>query len=122
MFIKIDNKSSLPNYLQIENQIKQLILKGELKQGDKLPSIRSLSAELNIAIITIKRAYEELEKDHIVFTEAGKGVFVAPIDQSEIKRSIAEELRSELAKTVNKAKSFGFSDEEIEEMIRSVYE
>ena len=122
MFIKIDNKSSLPNYLQIENQIKQLILKGELKQGDKLPSIRSLSAELNIAIITIKRAYEELEKDHIVFTEAGKGVFVAQIDQSEIKRSIAEELRGDLAKTVNKAKSFGFSDEEIEEMIRSVYE
>ena len=75
--IIISNLSEQPIYEQITTQIKDLIIKGELKEAEMLPSIRSLAKELKISVITTKRAYEELERDGYVTTVPGKGSYVA---------------------------------------------
>ncbi|WP_141545509.1 GntR family transcriptional regulator, partial [Bacillus thuringiensis] len=77
MQITITNTSKEPIYEQISAQIKKLILLGDLKQGDALPSMRQLAKDLRISIITTKRAYEELEKDGFIYSIVGKGSFVA---------------------------------------------
>ena len=75
--IFIDNKSGAPIYDQIYSQIKAQIIGGDLQEDESLPSIRSLAKDLRISVITTKRAYEELEKEGFIYTVAGKGSFVA---------------------------------------------
>ena len=77
MDIIISNSQNEPIYAQIVTQIKTMILQTKLKEGDALPSMRSLAKELRISLITTKRAYEELERDGFIITVAGKGCFVA---------------------------------------------
>lgn len=78
MNIFIDNKGGVPIYDQIYTQIKNLIISGELNENDALPSIRSLSKDLRISVITTKRAYDELEREGFIYTLPAKGCFVAP--------------------------------------------
>ena len=75
--INISNTSTTPLYEQIKNQIQNQILDSTLKQGEGLPSIRNFAKELKVSIITIKRAYEELEKEGFIETIAGRGTFVS---------------------------------------------
>ena len=77
MNISISNQNGKPIYEQITEQIKALILAGQLKEGDPLPSMRLLAKELRISVITTKRAYEELEREGFLYTLTGKGSFVA---------------------------------------------
>ena len=77
MFVAIDNKSGIPIYEQIYNQIKNQIISSEIGENEMLPSIRSLAKDLRISVITTKRAYDELERDGFIYTVAGKGCFVA---------------------------------------------
>lgn len=77
MQIVITNTSKEPIYEQIGVQIKKLILLGDLKQGDALPSMRQLAKDLRVSIITTKRAYEELEKEGFIYSIVGRGSFVA---------------------------------------------
>lgn len=113
MRINIDNNSSLPNYLQIIYQIKEMILNGSLKPDDQLPSIRQLAKDLNIAIITIKRAYEELEKEHIVYTVSGKGVYINNIDISIIKEDITNNISHEFKEIIKQAHKFNIDNQEL---------
>ena len=78
MDIIIRNSGGVPIYDQITRQMKGLILRGELKEGEALPSMRLLAKELRISVITTKRAYEELERDGFLDNVPGKGCFVAP--------------------------------------------
>lgn len=75
--IIISNSLNEPIYLQIINQIKSQILSGQLQEGEPLPSIRSLAKELQVGVITTKRAYDELEAEQFIVTIAGKGSYVA---------------------------------------------
>ena len=77
MNIFIDNKSGLPIYDQIYNQIKSHIISGALSEDQLLPSIRNLAKDLGISVITTRRAYDELEREGFIYTVAGKGSFVA---------------------------------------------
>ncbi|MBD7946427.1 GntR family transcriptional regulator, partial [Psychrobacillus sp. Sa2BUA9] len=77
MQIIISNSSKEPIYEQITSQIKSLILAGELQEGAAIPSMRNLAKELQISVITTKRAYEELEKAGFIYSIVGKGSFVA---------------------------------------------
>ena len=77
MNIIISNRDERPIYEQITSQLKKMIISGELKQGQALPSMRALAKDLRISVITTKRAYEELEKDGMIETVTGKGSFVA---------------------------------------------
>ena len=76
MDIIITNSSGEPIYLQITSQIKDMIMNGELKEGDALPSMRNLAAQLRISVITTKRAYEDLEREGFIESYSGKGSFV----------------------------------------------
>ena len=91
MKILISNSTGKPIYEQIMMQIKNAIIAGEMKEGDGLPSIRTLAKELRISVITTKRAYEELEAEGFIHTMQGKGSFVASRDLEIIKE---EQLRT----------------------------
>ena len=85
MNIIISNRDERPIYEQITSQLKKMIISGELKQGQALPSMRALAKDLRISVITTKRAYEELEKDGMIETVTGKGSFVAEQNTQLIK-------------------------------------
>ena len=120
--INISNSSSVPLYEQIQIQIKSQILNGQLKAGDGLPSIRSLAKELKVSIITIKRAYEELEKDGYLETVTGKGSFVASQNKERLKEVAMYEVESKVEEIIRQAKSVGMTLEEGLEIFKSLYE
>lgn len=122
MNIIISNSSDSPIYLQIINQIKAQILSGALKEMDPLPSIRTLSKELEISVITTKRAYDELEKDDFIITVAGKGSYVAPINTDILRENKIRLIEGKLNKAISEAKLIGMPLEELNEIMKLLYE
>ncbi|KOS26089.1 GntR family transcriptional regulator [Bacillus anthracis] len=122
MKITITNTSKEPIYEQIRKQIKKLILKGDLKQGDQLPSMRKLAKELQISIITTKRAYEELEKEGYIETVAGKGTYVSRKNNELLKEQRLRLLESKAEEIVNESKALQLSLEDLQQMIACLYE
>lgn len=122
MDILISNSSGEPIYQQIVNQIKGLILSGELEEGEMLPSIRQLAKDLRISVITTKRAYEELERDRFIESVPGKGSFVAPQNRELIKQNQLREIENKLAEVVRDSLLLGISLEEIISIVRDLYE
>jgi GntR family transcriptional regulator len=122
MKILISNSSNEPIYEQISSQIKAMILKGDLIEGDMLPSIRGLAKDLQISVITTKRAYDELEREGFIESVQGKGSFVASQNKElmrEMKLKIIEEKLQEVVKESN---ILGLSYSEISEMLRILFE
>lgn len=113
MNIIITNNSESPIYEQIEEQIKAMILSGELKEGDALPSMRLLAKELRISIITTKRAYEELERDGYIVSYTGKGSFVKSINKAVVKEKALYEIEELFDEVLEKAALANISDEEL---------
>ena len=107
MDIIISNSGGVPIYDQITRQMKGLILRGELKEGEALPSMRLLAKELRISVITTKRAYEELEREGFINTVAGKGCFVAEKNLDLIREQKLKELEDHLDAAVELAAQFG---------------
>ncbi|KIO58521.1 hypothetical protein B4064_3708 [Caldibacillus thermoamylovorans] len=122
MNIIISNSANEPIYLQIINQIKSQILTGDLKEGQALPSIRSLAKELEISVITTKRAYDELEKDGFIVTVAGKGSYVAPVNTNILKENKMKMIEQKLSETITEAKLIGMSLEELKKILELLYE
>jgi len=122
MNIIISNSSQEPIYEQIEKQIKNLIIRGELAAGDALPSIRSLAQELQISVITTKRAYEELERDGFIETVPGKGSYVSGQNKELIREKRIKMIEEWLSQAVSEAKNLGLSLMELEEMLRMMFE
>lgn len=122
MKIIISNASNEPIYEQIGNQIKAMILKGELDEGDMLPSIRGLAKDLQISVITTKRAYEELEKEGFIETVQGKGSFVASQNKELMREKKLKVIEEKLVQVVNLSKILGLTYEELEEMLKILYE
>lgn len=120
--IIISNSTNEPIYLQIINQIKSQILTGDLKEGQALPSIRSLAKELEISVITTKRAYDELEKDGFIVTVAGKGSYVAPVNTDILKENKMKMIEQKLSETITEAKLIGMSLEELKKILELLYE
>jgi len=83
--IIINTKSGVPIYEQLERAFKDMIINGELKEGDSLPSIRGLASDMKISVITIKRAYEDLEKEGMIYSVQGKGFYVDNPDLQYMK-------------------------------------
>lgn len=100
----ISQTSNKPIYEQIKDQIKKQIIEGSLKAGEALPSIRVLAKELNVSVITTKRAYDELEKEGFIVTVPSRGTFVAEIDREKISNIGTKEIEEDLQKVVRKAK------------------
>ncbi|HIT73070.1 GntR family transcriptional regulator [Tyzzerella sp. An114] len=121
MNIIISNSSDKPIYEQISSQIKNLIIKGELSEGEALPSMRLLAKELRISVITTKRAYEELELDGFIETVVGKGSFVARKNIEFIKEERLRQAEEYIQKAVDTAKEGGISLSELREILEIVY-
>jgi len=122
MNIIISNSSSQPIYEQIANQVKAHIINGVLQSGEVLPSIRNLAKELQISVITTKRAYEELEKEGFVETVGGKGTFVSGQNSEFIREKRLKELEEKITEVVQEGKALNISALELKEMIDLVYE
>ncbi|MBN2047465.1 MAG: GntR family transcriptional regulator [Anaerolineaceae bacterium] len=118
MFIVISYTNPEPIFRQIIEQIKTAIALGELPAGEKLPSIRELSAELKVSVITIKRAYSELESEGLIYTRPGLGSFVADLNTESLKNQKLDEMRSDLRKMLRGAKSYGISLDEMIELMK----
>lgn len=122
MNILISNSSEKPIYEQITSQMKQMIISGELIAGSPLPSMRMLAKELRISVITTKRAYEDLERDGFICTVIGKGSFVAEKNMEFVREEQLRIVEDHLGKAVAGAKAGGISLEELNEIIRMIYE
>jgi len=119
--ILISTLSQTPIYEQIQNQIKEMVLSGKLKSEEQLPSIRLMAKDLKVGIITVKRAYEELEKEGIVVNRQGLGCFVAEIDRTKIKAIHLDMARERLFEIKEFTDIAGISHGEILEVINEIY-
>ncbi len=122
MHIIINNSSMVPIYEQIMEQIKEMIQKGELVENDVLPSVRSLSKELKISALTVKKAYDNLEQEGFTVTVHGKGTFVAAAGKEFLKEESRKEVEAELELTISKGRKYGLSNEEIRELFEILME
>ena len=121
MDIIISNSGGVPIYDQITRQIKGLILRGELKEGEALPSMRLLARELRISVITTKRAYEELEREGFITTVPGKGCFVAPQDPTLAREETLRRVEEHLSRAVEAAKVGGVTLGELTDALNILY-
>ena len=121
MDIIISNSGGVPIYDQITRQMKGLILRGELKEGEALPSMRLLAKELRISVITTKRAYEELEREGFINTVPGKGCFVAPQNPELAREDALRRAEEHLSQAVEVAKTAGLSLSELTETLNLLY-
>lgn len=119
--IYLSNSSGVPIYEQITRQIKGLISRGELREGEALPSMRLLAKELRISVITTKRAYEELEREGYIETVMGKGSFVAPRNLELVREDALRNIEEKLAEAVQLARQGGISLAELYEMLSILY-
>lgn len=116
--IFIDQRSSQPIYDQIFSQIKGQILSGALQPEDALPSIRGLSRDLQISVITTKRAYEELEREGYIYTVAARGSFVARKDLETVRANHKKEIEAHFREARRLAAECGMSEAELAELFR----
>ena len=122
MNIKLSNMSSVPIYQQVATQIKSNILDGSLKYNDQLPSIRSLAKELEVGIITIKKSYEVLLQEELIYSKGAVGYFVNDIDLATILMIKKEEYFDELKSIIDKAVNDGLNINDIKDIFNSVLE
>ncbi|MBR0462163.1 MAG: GntR family transcriptional regulator [Erysipelotrichaceae bacterium] len=117
----ISNSSPVPIYEQIKNSIIEQILGDELKEGEAIPSIRSLAQDIKISVMTIKKAYDELEQEGYIVSVQGKGTFVATKNNELVREKAQKEIESYVAKITDIAMRFDISKEELIEVIDLFY-
>ena len=122
MNIKLSNMSSVPIYQQVATQIKSNILDGSLKYNDQLPSIRSLAKELEVGIITVKKSYEVLLQEELIYSKGAVGYFVNDIDLATVLTIKKEEYLDELKSIIDKAVNDGLNINDIKEIFNRVLE
>lgn len=121
MKIILINGSSVPLYEQIKKAIKENILKNKVKEGEQLPSVRTLSKDLKVSILTVKKAYDELEEEGFVESRQGLGTFVAGKD-SEVKREeLQKELENHLIEAIKLSADLDLDKETILELFEFLY-
>ena len=122
MHIIINNSSMVPIYEQIIDQIKSAIIRGELQPDTVLPSVRSLSKELKISALTVKKAYDYLESEGFTITVHGKGTYVAATNSDLLLEEQKKELEADLEQAIQKGRRCGISDEDIKSLFEMILE
>ncbi|HIT68274.1 MAG TPA: GntR family transcriptional regulator [Candidatus Merdisoma merdipullorum] len=122
MKIIISNNSDTPLYQQIKGQITDAILKGELSEGDPLPSIRSFANDLRVSVLTIRRVYDDLEKEGFVNSQVGIGTFVSVGNTELLLESKRRLVEQKMTNMIHTAKSLGITRQELSEMMEILYE
>lgn len=122
MNILVSNASRDPIYEQISRQVRTQIVNGTLEAGDMLPSIRALARELQVSVITTKRAYDDLEKEGFIDSVTGKGSFVAAQNPEFLREKQMRTIEEKLTEAVDSAKNFGVGKEKLQELLELLYE
>lgn len=122
MKIIISNSSSTPIYEQIKNAIISSIMSGELEEDENIPSIRSLAQDIRISVMTIKKAYDELEQEGYIITRQGKGSFVAPKNTELAKEQAKKDIEEHISNIILIAKKFDVSNKEIMDLFKYLME
>lgn len=122
MKILISNTSDVPLYQQIKDQIKDAIFQGELVEGDLLPSIRSFANDLKVSVLTIRRVYDEMEKEGFVVSQVGIGTFVSAQNLDILRDSKRRLVEQKMQDMIQTAKMLNISKEELNAMMEILYE
>ena len=120
MQIVINNTSMVPVYEQLMDNIKQEIIDGAIKEGEPLPSVRTLANELKISALTVKKAYDKLEEEGFIVTVHGKGSFVAATDMALAAEARKKSVEEAFALAAERARALGLSDDEIREILEII--
>ncbi|MCL2775491.1 MAG: GntR family transcriptional regulator [Oscillospiraceae bacterium] len=122
MRVIIKNASDMPIYEQIKEQLKEAIMSDEIKEGDMLPSIRQLAADLKVSVITTTRAYSELEQEGYIINVQGKGCYVAPKDSDLIREQLLRKIENGFGSVINAAQTAKLSREELIKIFEFILE
>lgn len=120
MLIVISYTNPEPIFRQIIAQLKTAITTGELIAGEKLPSIREMAGELKVSVITVKRAYSELESEGLLMTRPGLGSFVANVDRNQVKEDLIEEYKASFEAMVQSAKSHNIPLTKLQQLLEEL--
>ena len=120
MHIILNHSSMVPIYEQLMEQIKSDIIQSELKEGEALPSVRTLAGELRISALTVKKAYDKLEEEGFVTTVHGKGTNVSASDKQLALEARKKAIEDDFDKVIDRAISMGMSKEEISEVVKLI--
>ena len=121
MNIRINNRSGQPIYEQIFSEIRDAIVRGELKENTPLPSIRLLAKDLRISVITTKRAYEELEREGFIYTLPAKGTFVAERDPQLVREVYLRQIEEHFEEVRKLAGAAGLSENETADILHMLW-
>ena len=121
MKLIISNNKLIPIYEQITNQIKALIINGDLKSGDKIPSIRTLTKQLKVSIITVQRAYDDLQQSGFIETSIGKGSYVLDENIELVKEEQQKAIENLLKEAVESAKKIALSEDNFIKLVQILY-
>ena len=122
MKIIVSNASNIPLYQQIEEQIKEAIFVGELKDGDVLPSIRNLANDIQVSVLTIRRVYDELEKEGFIICHVGVGSFISAKNLDILRDSKRRKVEQKMLDMIQQAKQLGISKDELHSIMDILYE
>ena len=122
MQIFLNNASMIPIYEQLVEQVKNLILSGELPENEALPSVRTLAAALKISALTVKKAYDKLEEDGFVVTVHGKGTYVTPTNRQLAMEARRRAVEEDFTRALDKARAVGMTRSEIRELLELLLE
>jgi GntR family transcriptional regulator len=122
LFIVLSSSSPDPLYKQVTDQIRDAIATGDLAAGDKLPSIRELGKELNVSLITIKRAYQDLEAQGYIITRHGLGCFVDRVNLDDLRTKKLRELERKLTGLLRAAGKHGISKDDVIDLLNHIEE
>ena len=120
MHIILNHSSMVPIYEQLMEQIKSDIIQSELKEGEALPSVRTLAGALRISALTVKKAYDKLEEEGFVTTVHGKGTYVSASDKQLALEARQKAIEDDFDKVIDRAISMGMSKEEISEVVKLI--
>lgn len=121
MNLFINAAGDKPMYEQVKDGIKEAILSGELKAHQLMPSVRQLAADLNVSMITTKRAYSDLERDGLIYTVAGKGTFVKTEDLSMLQEKHVGEILDRFTEQAAELKKLGVPIERLDSELKKIY-
>ncbi len=122
MFITLSNTNPDPLYKQIKDQIVHAIVTGELKEDELLPSIRTMANELKISVITVKRAYSDLESEGYIVTRPGLGSFVTPINKDNLRDEKLSEIREKLKEIADEARRYYIEIDDVIKILEEIKE
>nr|WP_093230052.1 GntR family transcriptional regulator [Thermoflavimicrobium dichotomicum] len=118
--IQVDLHSSEPIYHQIKQQLRDLIISGQLPPGTSLPSIRALAQDLSCSVITTRRAYQDLEYEGLIYTRQGRGTFVAEVETEQSKQYKEKMVKQSLTEAIQTAIRMQLNQEELEEIFHQL--